>query len=105
MSTTPRSVSSPGTISALGAVSNNTSFTRVSRHLRPFLGFEPLIEPRHVDHHALVRAVADFLDFVARADFEFDVPAFNLRHFGGGGHLMADRRRRQMADIDAGADR
>src|SRR5665213_359745 len=102
ISTTPRAVSSPGNISPPNAVWNNTSFTNVSRPLRPLLGVQPCVETAHVDHHALMRAVADFLDFVARADLEPDVPAVDLGDLGVGGHLMADRRRRQMADIDAG---
>ena len=46
-------------------------------------------DARHVDDHALVRAVADFLDFVARRDGEFDAAAVDLGDDGLGGDAMA----------------
>src|SRR5689334_7402268 len=68
--------------------------------LRP----EPHAEPLEVDHHALVGAAPDLLDLVARADVEPYAAVFDARHRRARGHLMADRRRCEMANVDCGAD-
>src|SRR5262245_22326135 len=73
------------------------------------LGFalagQPFIQPAHVDDHALMGAAADLLQLVAGGDVERDAAAVDTGDLGFGRHLVPDRRRRQMADVDGGADR
>jgi hypothetical protein len=53
--------------------------------LGPLLCLEPLRKPRYIDDHAFVRAIADFLDFVARSHVEFDAAAIDLGDDGRSG--------------------
>ena len=69
------------------------------------LGVELAAYARDIDHHALVRAVADLFGFVTRRHREEHAAAVDLGDFRFRRHLMSDRRRREMADIDGGADR
>src|SRR5262249_35597404 len=66
---------------------------------------QPLIEPAHVDHHALVSATADLLVLVARLDIEFDTAAIDPRDFRFRGDVVSHGSCRHMADVDGGADR
>src|SRR5512136_2967915 len=67
---------------------------------RASFGVETLIETHHVDHHALVRAVADLLDLVASTDLEFDAAAIDFGHFRVCNNPAADRSCRQMPHVD-----
>ena len=51
-----------------------------------------------------MRAVADFLDLVARGHVEFDAAPVDLGGDGFSRHTVADRRCSEMADIHGGAD-
>src|SRR6516165_8223383 len=82
---------------------------RSRREIQPCLRIpllrQSLAEAAQVDHHALVGAAADLLGLVARADVEKDTPAVDGSHFGFRYHVLPGRGRRQMPDIDRGADR
>src|SRR5579862_731502 len=64
------------------------------------LGIEAI--PRH--HHALVTALADQVDAVMRLYLEHHLAAADLDAFGLDGDFESGRRRRQMADVDMGAE-
>src|SRR5215468_10835679 len=66
---------------------------------------EPRLEPRPVDHRALVRAGADLLGLVARRDLEGDVAALDLDDLGLRRHVVTCGRRGEMPYVDCGADR
>ncbi len=66
-------------------------------------GGQPLIEPAHVDHHALMGAVADLLVLVARSDVERDAPAVDAGDLGFGRHFVPDRRRGEMTNVERAA--
>src|SRR5579884_1166926 len=65
---------------------------------------ETFVQASDVDHHAFMRARADLFSLVARADIELDSPSVYLGDLGRGGHLVADRRGREMSDVHCGAD-
>jgi len=62
-----------------------------------------LVELRDVDHHALVRAVADEFLLVARFDAKAHRPTLHPHHLGARGDAHADRRGRDVAHVQHGA--
>src|SRR5260221_3657092 len=64
-----------------------------------------LVEGLAIDEAAGVAALADAPLAVKRLDLETDHPALHRDHPRGGPHHRADRRGREMADVDLGADR
>src|SRR4051812_46035891 len=68
------------------------------------LALYPLVEFRHVDHHPLVRAVADQLALVARLDAECESAAIDLFKCGGGRDAHADRRGGDVPDVEHRAE-
>src|SRR5262245_50320251 len=78
--------------------------TKAKLELDALFCLEPLPEASQVDDHPLMRAVADFLDLVARGHVEFDAAAVDLGDDGFGRHAVADRRCGEMADIHGRTD-
>jgi len=62
------------------------------------------MKARHVDHHALVRAFSDFLDFVVSGYIEFDAASIDLRDNGVCSYTMTSRCGCEVTDIDRGSD-
>src|SRR5450432_4729544 len=66
---------------------------------------EALDKLRDIDQTAGVAPLADPPLAVKSFDLKTDHPALDRDHLCRGPHQCADRRRREMADIDLGADR
>src|SRR5262245_38512537 len=77
---------------------------RKSSGLRASFSGETLMETRHIDDHAGVRAFADLLDLIAGAHVELDAAAINLGDLSIGSDAMTHRRGCEVMDIDFGAD-
>src|SRR5438270_2618171 len=67
-------------------------------------GVQPLRQTRQIDDDALMRAGADRFCLVSGADGELDAAAVDVRHLGLADDPHPERRRRQMAHIDARPD-
>src|SRR5262249_8009162 len=65
---------------------------------------ETLGEAGGIDPHALVRAPADLLDLVMRRHRKHQLSPLPTRDLGPGRDTLAYRRRRQVANVDRGAD-
>jgi hypothetical protein len=59
----------------------------------------PLQEPFQVDDKPFVPALADLLVFVKGLHLEHQAAAIDLDQLGGGAHLLADGRRRQVGHM------
>src|SRR3954468_24580909 len=68
------------------------------------LALHPLVELLDVDHHPLVRAVADQLALVVGLDPEGKGAAIDLFKCGGGRDAHADRRGGDVPDVEDGAE-
>ena len=78
---------------------------RMKSGTRALLRPEPLVKPLDIDEAAGVAALADLALAFEGLDLEADHAALHRDHLCRGPHRRADQRRREMADIDLGADR
>ena len=69
------------------------------------LGGETLVERAKIDHHSLMKAVADLFRLVAGRNLEFDSLPFDLDDLGFGSNLVAHRRSGKVPDIYRSAHR
>ena len=68
------------------------------------LALHAIVETRHVDDHALVRALADRLALVASLDAKADGAAFDAGYLRARRDAQAHRRRRKVAHVEPDAE-
>src|SRR5260370_25323990 len=65
----------------------------------------PFGQLRQLYYHTFVCAHSDFLVSVGRTNRKLDAPPIDVRHFRFAGDASANWRRREMAHVDARAER